>query len=92
MVQVISIVCLMYADDNGLSTHSPAHASISLHPSVIRTFALTSDRRGEQTIGGEDEASLNKVLMGKKQPQLRKQHGNFRKSTDSLSVFLSLTI
>lgn len=63
---VISIVCLMYADDNGLSTHSPAHASISLHPSVIRPFALTSDRRGEQTIEGEDEVSLNQVLMEKK--------------------------
>lgn len=56
----------MYADDNGLSTHSPAHASIFLHPSVIRPFALTSDRRGEQTIEGEDEVSLNQVLLEKK--------------------------
>lgn len=92
VVRVISIVFLMYADDNGLSTHSPAHTSISLHPSVVRPFALTSDRRGEQTDRLVEKTKRRWIKFwwgGEKQPHLRKQHRKFRKSSDSAFGFVS---
>lgn len=61
MVRVISIVCLMYADDNGLSTHSPAHASIFLQPSIIHSFC--PEGAADKEVGGNDEASPSEVLL-----------------------------